>query len=218
MNIPYFTESMLLGIQHSFEPDHLAAVSVLSGENGTEKKPVLGILWHASQWALGHSFALVFFSILALVVKLAFSVKLSLVTEKMVIGPLMLFLGISAFVRIWKNKQGNNTQHVLAGQNKNIRQQTVKSFWVGMIHGLAGTGAAVSVALTLAAQDAYGALWVIMVQCLGIIVAMALYSMLMVYAFAWFEKKSYGIINLLNLAVGFFATAIGLAYIRNLIV
>jgi nickel/cobalt exporter len=57
-------------------------------------------------------------------------------------------------------------------QSINI-QKVSRSFWVGMVHGLAGTGGACAVALTLAARDAYTAVWIIVLQSLGIILSMS---------------------------------------------
>ena len=51
-----------------------------------------------------------------------------------------------------------------------------KSFWIGMLHGLAGTGGALTSALVLSTATVGEAVVVLAVESLGIIIAMAIYS------------------------------------------
>lgn len=54
MITPILIQSFVLGMQHSFEPDHVAAVSVLTSEKKNKTK-LHNVIWKSSQWALGHS-------------------------------------------------------------------------------------------------------------------------------------------------------------------
>ena len=64
---------------------------------------------------------------------------------EMLVGPIMMWLGIVAIRRNFVPQRTNDQENT---------QKVSRSFWVGMIHGLAGTGGACTVALTLAASDA----------------------------------------------------------------
>src|SRR4051812_24364085 len=81
-----FADSILLGIQHSFEPDHMAAVSVLASEKVNNRIRTSHLIWRSSQWALGHSVSLILFSILALLLKSALPLNISAYAE-MAVGP-----------------------------------------------------------------------------------------------------------------------------------
>ena len=61
---------LMAGILHSFEPDHVTAVSVLATENAINKTKVsIKSVFKASQWALGHSVTLLLFGGIALIFK-----------------------------------------------------------------------------------------------------------------------------------------------------
>ncbi len=79
-----------------------------------------------------------------------------------------------------------------------------------MVHGLAGTGGACTVALTLAARDASTAVWIIVLQSAGIIVAMTIYGYLLAFSLTRVVDTWRQTIRLVNYAVGIFSIAIGL--------
>ncbi|PWJ55028.1 hypothetical protein CLV98_11547 [Dyadobacter jejuensis] len=192
-------DSLLLGIQHSFEPDHMAAVSVLASDKDRRPTERWKLIWRASHWALGHSASLIIFAVLVLLLKSTLSLEISEKVE-LLVGPLMIWLGIMA---IRRNFQHPSTHFV--GSRK-----MSKSFWVGMIHGLAGTGGACAVALTLAASDATTALWIIIIQSLGIIVSMSAYGYFFTSSLQRFASKKVTIIRMINYLVGAFSILIGI--------
>ncbi|HVI45286.1 MAG TPA: HupE/UreJ family protein, partial [Chitinophaga sp.] len=171
MIVPLFLDSFLLGIQHSFEPDHVAAVSVLATEEN-KKYRLRRLVWRSSQWALGHSLTLILFGILILIVKSALSENVAGYVE-FLIGPIMIWLGVTAIMRNFPRDGASHTHvHTPSGN------MLSRSFWIGMIHGLAGTGGACAAALMLASRDAYTAVGILVLQSVGIIIAMTGYSCL----------------------------------------
>jgi nickel/cobalt exporter len=194
-------DSLLLGVQHSFEPDHMAAVSVLATDKNQKPKDRIKLIWRSSHWALGHSFTLILFACLVLLLKSTVSLNISEKVE-LVIGPLMIWLGIVALRRNFtKNK---TTEQPLTNQKFS------RSFWVGMVHGLAGTGGACAVALTLAASDAYTAVWIIILQSFGIIFSMSAYGYFFAFSINKFAAKRDSVLRIINYAVGSFSIIIGL--------
>jgi len=242
---PLLIDSLLLGAQHSFEPDHMAAVSVLASEKrrygvgtdragtgtgvtGMGRRGLWRLLWRSSQWALGHSVTLILFSALALLLKSALPLNISSWAE-IAVGPIMTWLGISAIRRNHRLKQmmsehkkfeehehQTNALHLHGRQGEEIALNPLsRSFWVGMLHGLAGTGGACAVALTLAAKDAGAALWIIVLQSVGIVVTMTTYSCVLAFSVSRFIERNQLILKVMNAVVGVVSIAIGIFWIYN---
>lgn len=199
---PLLLDSLLLGVQHSFEPDHMAAVSVLASEKNKTYRQQLGhVIWRSSHWALGHSFTLILFACFILLLKSALSLNIAEQVE-FAVGPLMIWLGVVAIRRNFTKP----ARHSHAGQPATVS----RSFWVGMVHGLAGTGGACTVALTLAARDAQTAVGIIVLQSLGIIVAMTIYGCFLAFSLNKVVARWQATLKLINYLVGAFSIAIGL--------
>lgn len=199
---PLLLDSLLLGVQHSFEPDHMAAVSVLASEKNKTYRQQLGhVIWRSSHWALGHSFTLILFACFILLLKSALSLNIAEQVE-FAVGPLMIWLGVVAIRRNFTKP----ASHSHAGQPATVS----RSFWVGMVHGLAGTGGACTVALTLAARDAQTAVGIIVLQSLGIIVAMTIYGCFLAFSLNKVVARWQATLKLINYLVGAFSIAIGL--------
>ncbi len=234
--VPLLIDSLLLGAQHSFEPDHMAAVSVLASEkrcygagSAAGRRRVMGrLIWRSSHWALGHSATLIVFSVLALLLKSALPLNISSWAE-MAVGPIMVWLGISAIRRNHRLKKmmaehkkfeehehRTNTLHLHGRQGEEVALNPLsRSFWVGMLHGLAGTGGACAVALTLAARDVSTALWIIVLQSAGIIVTMTIYSCVLAFSVSRFIERNQLIFKGMNAAVGLFSIGVGSFWIYN---
>lgn len=206
MIVPLFVDSFLLGIQHSFEPDHVAAVSVLATEDN-KKHRLRKLMWRSSQWALGHSLTLVLFGIFILVLKSALSAHIAGYVE-VLIGPIMIWLGVTAILRNFPKQRPVN---IPAHTHSHVPEGNMlsRSFWIGMIHGLAGTGGACTLAFTLAARDAYTAVGILMLQSVGIIVAMTGYSCLFALSVSRFSGKWKPSVKGINYVVGAFSILIG---------
>jgi cytochrome c biogenesis protein CcdA len=225
---PLLIDSVLLGIQHSFEPDHIAAVSVLATEKKKYNMGLGKLIWRSSQWALGHSLTLVLFSALALLLKTAIPFNLSQVAE-MAVGPIMIWLGVAAIRRNHRLKQMmaehkkfaehehlTNALHLHGRQGEEIALNVLsRSFWVGMLHGLAGTGGACAVALTLAAKDTSTAVGIIVLQSAGIVIAMTTYSCVLAFSVSRFVERNQLAFKLMNAAVGVVSIGVGIWWIQQ---
>ena len=84
-----------------------------------------------------------------------------------------------------------------------------------MLHGLAGTGGACAVALTLAAKDTATAIGIIALQSLGIVLAMTTYSCVMAFSVSRFIERNQQAFKLINATVGVLSIAVGLVWIYN---
>lgn len=223
-----FTDSVLLGVQHSFEPDHMAAVSVLASEKAGNRLNLRTLIWRSSQWALGHSVSLILFSCFALLLKSALPVNISAYAE-MAVGPVMIWLGVSAIRRnhqlkklmathkeFAEHEHLTNALHIHGRQGQEIAMNPLsRSFWVGMLHGLAGTGGACAIALILAAEDAGTAMWIIVLQSLGIVIAMTTYSCVLAFSVSRFIERNQVAFKYMNAIVGLFSIGVGCVWIYN---
>ncbi len=223
---------LMAGILHSFEPDHVTAVSALAAENAAKKEKVsFATVLKASQWAFGHSFVLLLFGGLALVFKASlenFVEGISFWAEVLV-GPIMVWLGIVAIKRNYKiteiindhkkieeHDHVDNLIHLHGKTGEEIAVNPMnRSFWIGMLHGLAGTGAALTSALVLSAPTATDAIIVLLVESLGIIIAMGVYSYSLVFVMSRFLEKNIAIFKWMNGLAGLASIIIGMVWIVN---
>lgn len=194
-------DSLLLGVQHSFEPDHMAAVSVLASEERKTSVQRWKLIWRSSHWALGHSLSLILFAVLVIILKSNLSLEVASKVE-LLVGPLMIWLGVLAIRR-------NYMPATIRVDAKPVIRKFSRSFWVGMIHGLAGTGGACTVALTLAAKDSFTAVWIIVLQSVGIILSMSAYGYFFTFSVNKFASHKENALKVINFLVGIFSIAIG---------
>jgi hypothetical protein len=151
---------LLLGMRHALEPDHLAAVSTLVTE---EDDPRSG-LWLGAFWGLGHTLALLGVGLLLALFRTTLSDRLSIVFE-LLVSAMLLLLGARALMRGrtemtdgapsphehrgWLHVHRGGVAHVHLGR----RAYAVRPLVVGIVHGLAGSGALT--ALVLAGFDTH---------------------------------------------------------------
>lgn len=231
MNFLNLTRPLIAGILHSFEPDHISAVSVLAADNAIQKKKVtLKTVFTASQWAFGHSVTLLLFGGIALLfrsVLLSFIENISYFAEIMV-GPIMIWLGLVAIKRNHKLKalmtdhkkieehehDPGNLIHLHGKSGEEIAMNPInRSFWIGMLHGLAGTGGALTSALILSASTISEAIWILVIESVGVIVAMAVYSYVLIFTMSRFIERNIAIFKWLNAMIGIISIIIGVLWL-----
>ncbi len=155
----------LIGVQHAFEADHVAAVSSLvSGERSAKHMVSLGAIW-----GLGHTLILMLVGggavLLGLAVEPTFAEWLELC-----VGLMLVLLGAHVLYRLYRDRvhfhrhrHGTEPPHLHAHSHRgehghdhsrhhHVHPDTawVRPLAVGVMHGLAGTAAVV--VLTAAAQ------------------------------------------------------------------
>jgi ABC-type nickel/cobalt efflux system permease component RcnA len=187
--------ALLLGLRHASDPDHLVAVTslVAADDGGTRRATRLGA-W----WGVGHASMLIVVGIPLIAFKSALPAWLEAGAEKAV-G--VLILALAARV-IWKWARGDyragphghappsdvppdqSHRHLRHGDEPRHRHRSVRTarqaFGIGLLHGLAGTGA-VALLLLAALPTQLEA-----VLALALFAPMSMISMAMcTTAFAW---------------------------------
>jgi len=224
---------LMAGILHSFEPDHVTAISVLATENAISKQKVtFKTMFKASQWAMGHSVTLLLFGGIALLFKSSAELFVEDISfwAEIAVGPIMLWLGIVAIRRNHKISEmmqehkkieehdhlDSNPIHLHGKSGEEIAMNPMqRSFWIGMLHGLAGTGGALTSALVLSAATTFDAVMVLVIESIGIIVAMGIYSYTLVSVMSRFLEKNLSIFKWMNGIAGLASILIGIYWIYN---
>lgn len=187
--------AFLLGLRHASDPDHLVAVTslVAADDGGTRRATRLGV-W----WGLGHASMLIGIGIPLIVFKSAMPALLETGAERAV-GVVILLLAARV---IWKWARGDyragrhghlppsdvapedSHRHLRQGDGPAHRHRPVRTtrqaFGIGLLHGLAGTGAVALLLLTALPTRLDAAL------ALAVFAPMSMVSMaLCTTAFAW---------------------------------
>ena len=233
MTLTSLIRPLMAGILHSFEPDHVTAVSVLATENAINKKKVnFKTVFKASQWAFGHSVTLLLFGGIALLFKSMTTIFVNDISfyAELAVGPIMIWLGIVAIKRnhainemVNDHKKIEPHEHELSNpihlhgtKGEEIAMNPMnKSFWIGMLHGLAGTGGALTSALVLSSATVTDAILILAVESIGIIVAMAVYSYVLIAVMSRFLEKNLSIFKWMNGVAGAASAIIGFIWTYN---
>ena len=207
----------LLGMRHALEPDHLAAVSTLvSGEQSSYKAAFLGACW-----GLGHTVALVVVGAFVVVLRTELPARASNIFE---FGVALMLVGLGLRAIYLAARQGaagpvrahhhGRVVHVHSGAPSHIHLGTWtlarRPLLVGVVHGLAGSGALTALVLTTlpttAARLTYMALFG-----LGSTLGMAALSGLLGWPLAHAGNHR-AAARTVSLAVGCASTVLGIYY------
>ena len=152
------TLGLAIGLQHAFEPDHVAAVSTLVSKSkrgsqtfkqivkeGTFKSSILGAFWGA-----GHTTSLVVMGLLMFVLAINIPANVFLGLE-FVVGIMLVYLAFTTFSNkklfqikhMHPHAHKNGTVHIHPHEHNSEHKHSHKSYLIGCIHGLAGSGALV---------------------------------------------------------------------------
>jgi high-affinity nickel-transport protein len=139
---------LLVGLRHAFEPDHLTAVSTLVVEaRDARRGTLLGMIW-----GVGHTAALVLVGTLLLATGAALPARTEAVFELgvalmlVVLGVRALWLGArdGKLGGVHHHRHGGG-EHIHAGPDAHLhisgRTFALRPLIVGLVHGLAGSGA-----------------------------------------------------------------------------
>lgn len=160
----------LLGLKHAIETDHIAAVATIASEQRS--------MWRASLvgavWGMGHTASLLVAGIAVLALRLAIPEQIQLVFEFLV-GLMLVGLGVRAIRRAAKAVVIHQHEHEHGGPSHAHLHVHVggiqhhggwagvptRSFWIGLMHGLAGSGALTVLVLASVPSLVVGILYIL---------------------------------------------------------
>jgi high-affinity nickel-transport protein len=130
---------LLVGLRHSFEPDHLTAVSTLVGET----RDLRGGAMLGALWGIGHTLALVAVGAILLGVGASLPERAAVIFELCVAG-MLLVLGARAIVVALRAAADH--RRAAHDHRRAVRTLSWRPLAVGLVHGLAGSGALTAIA------------------------------------------------------------------------
>ncbi|MCA9587713.1 MAG: hypothetical protein KC657_20440 [Myxococcales bacterium] len=177
--------SFALGLRHALEPDHVSAVGTLA----TERDPKGGVAT-AAYWGAGHAASLVVVGVALALTRTRLSESTQGALEA-VVGCTLFAVGARALWRARtelhgaaarEHTHGDETHvhaggahphvHVLGGSAVGMR-----ALFVGIVHGLAGSGAVTAAALGAGARSFGLALALLVAQAVGTLAGMVALSL-----------------------------------------
>jgi len=154
----------VLGLKHAIEADHIAAVSTIASEHTS----ILRSTFVGAFWGIGHTISLLVAGAAIVLLHIEISSRMSLVLE-FAVGIMLIALGANALRKIIKggwlhmhvHQHGgrlhahphvhNDRQHDDASNHHGLKLHR-RPLIVGMIHGLAGSGALMLLVLSTIRQ------------------------------------------------------------------
>lgn len=143
---------VVVGLQHSLETDHLAAISTLVSEEKTDRPAVVG-----ASWGVGHSIPILAVGLVFVFLSASLPKPVTTLFEALA-GLILVYLGVRMVVSVLSvdhhTHDGRGHTHVSFGRFSVGSSHThvdEESFVVGIVHGLAGSGAVVVALATSAA-------------------------------------------------------------------
>ena len=147
-----------MGIQHAFEPDHIAAVSTQISRSKFAQKSMVQLLKESFTkssligvlWGAGHTTTLVLIGFLVYV--LAITIQNQIFSGfEFVVGIMLVFLGMTTILnRKLRLRHRHPHQHNDGrihfdehSHNDSEHNHTHRSYFIGLAHGLAGSGSLV---------------------------------------------------------------------------
>ena len=211
--------SLILGLRHALDPDHIAAVSTIVSESRSVRRSSL----IGTFWGLGHTMSLLIAGVLVIALKVQISDRVALWME-FAVALMLILLGLKAMVksfRGWKLHRHRHTHdgsththlHLHRDGDQHAHRHLIRSgarpFFVGLVHGMAGS-AALMILVLATIPSAIAGLVYIAVFGLGSIGGMLIMSSLISLPFIFTQKRFKVLSAGLQVAVGLFSLSFGL--------
>jgi ABC-type nickel/cobalt efflux system permease component RcnA len=215
----------LIGLRHTLEADHVAAVATLTTRTSSVRHAVpLGLLW-----GVGHTLALGGFGMAALLLEATVPQDLVLYLE-LAVGVMLIGLGAEVLIRMLRQRihfhvhrhdggvvhfhaHGHKRNHGRDHDHSHVREPAgglrLRAFLIGIMHGMAGS--AVLIVLTLQAMPSVAAgLVYIALFGAGSILGMATLSVAIAWPLArwgrplsWLRNTAHAATGVLTIGLGF---------------
>jgi sulfite exporter TauE/SafE len=224
---------LVIGLRHSTDGDHVVAVSTMA----RDYRSVFKGLWVGVSWGLGHSTPLLLLGTLILLVKQSFMDLYASVSSIFEFGValMLIFLGAQVFWKMYRgdfhvhehehDRGGHKHLHGSHGPEENPESPhdgsrhglfpelipffRLKSYAIGVVHGLAGS-AAVLLAILPATPDFFSGILFLIFFSVGTMISMAIMTVVLSIPFA-VSSRSNRSGNIIISVAGLLSIALGLA-------
>ena len=213
----------VLGIKHAIEPDHVIAVSTIASQSKKLVKSTLAGVF----WGIGHTATLFIVGVILILMKGEIPEKWAMSLEFLV-GIMLVYLGLTTLLS-FKNihihqhehdgddhkhlhSHSHNGQHQHQHQHRNVSY--LKSLFIGLVHGLAGSGAMVLLTMSTV-KSVWEAAVYILIFGVGTILGMLIFTTIIGIPFVFSAKKR--VLNqTLSRLTGVISIVFGMYYMYNL--
>ncbi len=217
----------LIGMRHTLEADHVAAVAALTSRAGSLRKAIpIALLWGA-----GHTLTLGVFCTAALVMETAIPEDLAHILE-LAVGVMLIVLGGDILVRMARERihfhrhrhddgvvhfhahshageKVHNPKHHDHGHPKRVM---VRAFLVGLMHGMAGSAALIVLAAGSIPSSAAGLIYIALFG-LGSMLGMTILTTVIAWPLNRLDKTLTWLHNGAKGCIGAFSVVLGVAIV-----
>lgn len=212
----------VLGLKHSVDADHVAAVSTIASEQAS----IFSASFVGALWGIGHTIALLATAGAILLFRLEITERMSLVLE-FIVGVMLIALGVNALLNLLSGGHLHMHVHCHGGRvhshphihrarrrNSSYSHHGLKiqrrPTLVGLVHGLAGSGALMLLILPSIRQS-YVALLYVLIFGAGATAGMTIMSALVGLPVKLSMQRLTWANTFLRGAAGVFSVALGLS-------
>ncbi|MFJ5763671.1 sulfite exporter TauE/SafE family protein [Neobacillus sp. NPDC093182] len=212
----------VLGIKHAIEPDHVIAVSTIASQSKKLFRSSLAGVF----WGIGHTATLFIMGIILILMKGEIPEKWAMSLEFLV-GIMLVYLGVT--ILSFKNIHVHNDNHD-GEEHKNVHSHKhsglhehkhqhkevsyIKSMLIGLVHGLAGSGAMVLLTMSTVNSVWESAIY-ILVFGVGTVIGMLFFTTIIGLPFV-FSAKKISLNKTLTQITGCISLVFGVFYMYNL--
>jgi len=194
-----------LGLTHALEADHMIAVSTMV----TKSKNPFSAAFVGMFWGIGHTTTLFLVGLIVLVLQVSISKTVSTSLEG-IVGIMLLFLGINTLRNTTQTMHEH--EHVHNGKphshiHTNHSHRHKRSFLIGTIHGLAGSGALMILVLSTISSVLEGVIYIILFG-VGSIAGMSVMSLIFGLPMSY-SQRFVRLNKLVHLCVSFISVGFG---------
>lgn len=218
----------LIGMQHAFEADHLAAVAALTKRRSTRRALVL----RGGVWGLGHTITLLTICGVLLLLGEAIPPRTEAMLE-FAVGVMIVLLGLNVLYRVWRrrphfhiHRHGANDEHMhvhvheghiphteSAHEHEHESLGLGRALVVGMVHGAAGSAGLLI--LAAAANSIPQAVGYVLSFGVGSIAGMAALTFVVSFPLRWMERCATWVTTTTFVTIGCGAIFVGGSLLRE---
>lgn len=212
----------LLGLKHATDADHVVAVTTFV----SRERSLFRSCWIGLFWGTGHTLSLAVLGTFVLLFKITLSDRLNGWLE-LAVAAMLVGLGVRVLYHLWKDKlrlhrhlhshSSGKAPHVhwhfhVNGQSEEHQgwlHFSLRPLIVGMVHGVAGTGALMLLVLS-AIQSPLQALIYILIFGIGSVAGMLIVSLLLAVPLQWAARNVASGYRAVQAAAGVFSCCFGI--------
>jgi len=198
----------VLGIKHAIEPDHIIAVSTIASRSKKLSQSSLAGVF----WGIGHTATLFIVGICLLIIKGEIPEKWAMSLEFLV-GIMLVYLGITTLTA-FKRARINHYYHIQGHKHPSGNYSYIKSVCIGLVHGLAGSGAMVLLTMSTVKSVVESAVYILIFG-IGTIFGMLFFTTILGIPFI-ISAKRVEVNKTLTQITGAISTVFGIYYMYNL--